>query len=125
VTAAKGYGFVFTTPLTAAACDRPFYYNFTDLRGFSWANGEYRTTLYNHARQPNDPALDCLAALMTTPDKARQYAGFGWRAARSSHPSGVNVVMADGRGAFVRDDVDPAVWRAAATRAGSESARLD
>jgi hypothetical protein len=33
--------------------------------------------------------------------------------------------MADGRGAFVRDDVDPAVWRAAATRAGAESARLD
>jgi len=45
-----GYGFIFTTPLTEPACGRPFYYNFTDPRGFSWANGEYRTTLYNNAR---------------------------------------------------------------------------
>jgi prepilin-type processing-associated H-X9-DG protein len=125
VTAAKGYGFVFTTPLTEAACDRPFYYNFTDLRGFSWANGEYRTTLYNHARRPNDPALDCLAALMTTADKARMYAGYGWRAARSLHAGGVNVAMADGRVAFVRDDIDPAAWRAAATRSGGETTDLD
>jgi prepilin-type N-terminal cleavage/methylation domain-containing protein/prepilin-type processing-associated H-X9-DG protein len=125
VTVAKGYGFVFTTPLTEAACDRPFYYNFTDLRGFSWANGEYRTTLYNHARQPNDPALDCLAALMTTADKARMYAGYGWRAARSLHAGGVNVAMADGRVAFVRDDIDPAAWRAAATRSGGETTDLD
>jgi prepilin-type processing-associated H-X9-DG protein len=53
------------------------------------------------------------------------FAGIGWRAARSSHPGGVNVVMADGRGAFVRDDVDPAVWRAAATRSGGETTDLD
>jgi prepilin-type processing-associated H-X9-DG protein len=125
VTVAKGYGFVFTTPLTEAACDRPFYYNFTDLRGFSWANGEYRTTLYNHARRPNDPALDCLAALMTTADKARMYAGYGWRAARSLHAGGVNVAMADGRVTFVRDDIDPAAWRAAATRSGGETTDLD
>ena len=125
VTVAKGYGFVFTTPLTEAACDRPFYYNFTDLRGFSWANGEYRTTLYNHARRPNAPALDCLAALMTTADKARMYAGYGWRAARSLHAGGVNVAMADGRVTFVRDDIDPAAWRAAATRSGGETTDLD
>jgi prepilin-type N-terminal cleavage/methylation domain-containing protein/prepilin-type processing-associated H-X9-DG protein len=115
-----GYGFVFDTPLTEAACSRPFYYNFTDLRGFSWANGEYRTTLYNHARLPNARDYDCLAALMSTVDLARMYAGFGWRAARSRHRGGAMVGMADGSTRFVADAVDPAVWRAAATRAGGE-----
>ena len=124
ITAATGYGFVFTAPLTDAACSRPFYYNFTDLRGFSWANGEYRTTLYNHARRPNDPALDCLAAQMSSADLARMYAGYGWRAARSRHPGGVNVALADGAVRFVDDGVDPAVWKAAATRAGGEAAAL-
>jgi hypothetical protein len=116
-----GYGFTFTAPLDEGPCSRPFYYNFTDLRGFSWANGEYRTTLYNHTRVPNSPVLDCLAALMSTPDLARMYAGYGWRAARSRHPSGVNVVKADGSGQFVGDSVDPAVWKALATRAGGEA----
>jgi prepilin-type N-terminal cleavage/methylation domain-containing protein/prepilin-type processing-associated H-X9-DG protein len=115
-----GYGFVFTTPLTEAACSRPFYYNFTDLRGFSWANGEYRTALYNHARQPNSGALDCLAALMTTADVAKMYAGYGWRTARSRHRGGVTVGLADGSVRFVADAVDPAVWAAAATIAGGE-----
>ena len=122
IDAATGYGFVFVTPLTDAACRRPFYYNFTDLRGFSWANGEYRTTLYNHGRRPSDPTLDCLAALTSTTDVEKMYAGYGWRAARSRHPGGVNVLMADGSGQFVEDGVDPAVWKALATRAGGEVA---
>jgi len=119
-----GYGFVFATPLSDAACSRPFYYNFTDLRGFSWANGEYRTTLYNHARPPNSREYDCLAALMTSVDLARMYAGFGWRAARSRHRGGAMVGMADGSTRFVGDAIDAAVWRAAATRAGGETESL-
>lgn len=125
IAVATGYGFVFVTPLTDAACARPFYYNFTDLRGFSWANGEYRTTLYNHARVPNSPTLDCLAALMSTTDLAKMYAGYGWRAARSRHPGGVNVITADGAAHFVTDRVDPAVWKALATRAGGEVAGFE
>ncbi|MFM7205262.1 MAG: DUF1559 domain-containing protein [Planctomycetaceae bacterium] len=124
ITAATSYGFTFTTPLTEAACGRPFYYNFTDLRGFSWANGEYRTTLYNHARPPDSEALDCLAALMTTADRARMYAGYGWRAARSRHRGGVHVGMADGGVRFVADEIDPAIWSAAATIAGGEGLPL-
>jgi prepilin-type processing-associated H-X9-DG protein len=52
------------------------------------------------------------------------YAGYGWRAARSRHPGGVNVALADGAVRFVEDGVDPAVWKAAATRAGSEALAL-
>jgi prepilin-type N-terminal cleavage/methylation domain-containing protein/prepilin-type processing-associated H-X9-DG protein len=121
VDATTGYGFTFTAPLTEPACSRPFYYNFTDLRGFSWANGEYRTTLFNATRPPNATDFDCLTALMNTTDFARMYAGYGWRAARSRHPGGVTVGMADGSVRFVANDIDPAAWRAAATRAGGET----
>jgi prepilin-type N-terminal cleavage/methylation domain-containing protein/prepilin-type processing-associated H-X9-DG protein len=116
-----GYAFIFATPLSDAGCNRPLYYNFTDYRGFSWANGEYRTALYNHAREPNARTLDCLAAVMNTADKAKQYAGYGWRTARSRHAGGVNVVFADTAVRFVDDGIDPAAWRAAATRAGGEA----
>ena len=125
INASTGYGFVFVTPLTEAACARPFYYNFTDLRGFSWANGEYRTTLYNHARAPNSPVMDCLAALMSTADLDKMYAGYGWRAARSRHPGGVNVMAADGAAHFVMDSVDPVVWKALSTRAGGGAAGFE
>jgi len=37
-------------------------------------------------------------------------------AARSAHHEGVNVVMADGSGHFINDDIDLEVWRALATR---------
>jgi Protein of unknown function (DUF1559). len=119
-----GYGFVFVAPLTEAACSRPFYYNFTDLRGFSWVNGEYRTTLYNHARPPNAEAFDCLAALMSTTDLSRMYAGYGWRTARSRHPGGVNAAAADGSVHFLSDDIDPVIWQGLSTRSGGEPAAI-
>ena len=118
------YAFVMRAPLTDPICRAAARWNKEDLRGFSWANGEYRTTLYNHARRPNDPEIDCIGVVMSTSDKARLYAAYGWRAARSRHAGGVNVVMADGSGQFVGDSVDPAVWKALATRAGGEAAGL-
>lgn len=119
---ATAYAFTFFTPLSDTRCSRARNWNFTDLRGFSWANGEYRTTLYNHGRLPNDGRIDCIGVLMTTSDIARLYAGFGWRAARSRHPGGANVALLDTAVRFVDDTVDPEIWRAAATRAGGEAA---
>jgi len=119
---ATAYAFTFFTPLSDTRCSRARNWNFTDLRGFSWANGEYRTTLYNHGRLPNDGRIDCIGVLMTTSDIARLYAGYGWRAARSRHPGGANVALADAAVRFVDDSVDPEIWRAAATRAGGEAA---
>jgi prepilin-type N-terminal cleavage/methylation domain-containing protein len=40
---------------------------------------------------------------------------------RSYHPGGVQVAMVDGSGQTVSNDVDLAVWRAMATRAGGET----
>jgi type II secretory pathway pseudopilin PulG len=49
------YAYVFAAPVTESACDQAFQYNVTDPRGFSWANGEIRSALYNHFAPPNSP----------------------------------------------------------------------
>jgi prepilin-type processing-associated H-X9-DG protein len=115
------YAVIFSVPLTANRCSRAVNWNLTNRRGFSWANGEYRTGLYNHARTPNSSLIDCIGVEMAS-DVKIQYAGYGWRAARSRHPGGVNVLMADGSAQFVEDGVAPAVWTALSTRAGGEVA---
>ena len=126
VTAANAYAFVMRAPLSAEMCGNTAVWNFSDPRGFSWANGEYRTTLYNHARRPNDPVMDCMGVLMTPPADRRDmlYAAYGWRAARSRHPGGVQVALADGGTRFVSDAIDAVVWQASSTRAGGEVASL-
>ena len=42
------------------------------------------------------------------------------KAARSRHPGGVNVLFGDGSCHFVRDDIDPLVWKALGTMNGGE-----
>lgn len=118
---ATAYVFFLGAPLADGPCNAAQMLNYTDLRGFSWANGEYRTTLYNHARQPNDATIDCLGVIMNTADKKLMYASYGLRTARSRHPGGVSVGFGDGSVRFVADGVAAAVWKAAATRAGGEA----
>lgn len=126
VTPENAYRFVMSAPLSESSCAATAVWNFSDPRGFSWANGEYRTTLYNHQYPPNAATLDCMGVLMSPPPGRmdRLYAAYGWRAARSRHVGGVNVALADGAVRFVEDGVDPAVWKAAATRAGGEAITL-
>ena len=68
------------------------------------------------------PALP-LAAQEASPPPVTPAAGFtasGWRAARSRHAGGVNLLLGDGSVRFVRDSVAPATWMALGTRAGGE-----
>ncbi|MBX3414528.1 MAG: DUF1559 domain-containing protein [Pirellulales bacterium] len=114
------YAFVFTAPLTEAACANPFQWNVSNRKGFAWANGEYRCALYNHYRTPNTPQIDCVAnQVIGAAD--RRYSVYGWRSARSRHPGGVNVTMTDGSARFAADNIDPAIWQAISTRSGKES----
>lgn len=113
------YKFVFVAPLTENICEVTNQWNVTDPRGFSWANGEYRCALYNHYRTPNAAVPDCMGVLVGGNVQVK-YTPFGWRAARSLHPGGVNVLWADGSLRFVRDTVDPVVWQEASTIAGEE-----
>jgi prepilin-type N-terminal cleavage/methylation domain-containing protein/prepilin-type processing-associated H-X9-DG protein len=113
------YAFIYAVPLTDAACKQARTWNFTDLRGFSWANGEYRCTLYNHKWGPNSPNLDCVSSQITG-DISTRYACYGWRTARSRHRGGVNMLMADGSAWFCTDDVDEFTWTALSTREKNE-----
>ena len=103
-------------PLTDAGCAAPYGWNETNHRGYLWMNGEIRCSSYNHYYRPNDALYDCV----TGSGASTGYAGFGWRAARSAHPGGVDVVMFDGTANFISDSVDLAIWQAIATRAGNE-----
>lgn len=113
------YRFTFAAPLNATVCAVTSMWNIQDPRGFSWANGEYRTTFYNHRSTPNSTEHDCISSMLSG-NVDRRFTPFGWRAARSQHPGGVNVMRMDGSIDFINNDIDLAVWRALSTRAGGE-----
>lgn len=117
------YTYIFAAPLTEARCNASIVYNFTDRRGFSWASGEYRCALYNHYLPPNAAMLDCMATDNST-DPVYQWSAWGWRAARSYHPGGVNLALLDGSVRFVTDNIDLGVWKAMSTCEGRELVEL-
>jgi hypothetical protein len=115
------YGFAMGFPLTTAACEATELWNLSDPPAFSWANGEFRSAMYNHWATPNARQFDCITAETIGPPE-RQYAAYGWRAARSNHAGGVNGALVDGSCRWYADAVDLAVWQALATRAGEDHA---
>lgn len=113
------YRFHAVTPMTDASCNAATLYNVSDPRGFSWVNGEYRCGLYNHYYSPNTKLHDCVSVVFAgTPDV--RFTPYGWRAARSYHVYGVNVLMGDGAMRFINNNIDMISWQALATRQGSE-----
>ena len=117
----REYKSVLAAPISDALCNGASIWNLTDPRGFSWANGEYRSALYNHYQTPNSRTPDCIGVMMAgTP--ATRYTPYGWRAARSQHNGGVNLLLADGGLRFVSNDIEASVWKALATIRGNELA---
>jgi len=107
--------------LTVGGCNGAQKWNYQDGRQFAWVSGEFRCALYNHYYLPNSTTPDCIGDIITGPkNPATNYSAYGWKAARSRHPAGVNLLMADGSVQFVLDQIDPFVWNAWGTRAGSE-----
>ncbi|MFM7737912.1 MAG: DUF1559 domain-containing protein, partial [Planctomycetota bacterium] len=113
------YGFVYQAPLTPAIAANVNQWNVTNRRGFMWINGEYRCTLYNHYYGPNSRTPDLLGVRMSGPPEKR-LTGYGWRAARSRHPGGVNIGLADGSTRFVAESIDLTIWQGLATPRGRE-----
>jgi prepilin-type N-terminal cleavage/methylation domain-containing protein/prepilin-type processing-associated H-X9-DG protein len=113
------YRFIYTAPLTDALANSAVIWNVTNRRGFMWINGEYRCTLYNHYYGPNSATPDVLGVTFN-PDPAKRFTGYGWRAARSWHPGGVNVALGDGSVRLVSDTIDLAIWRGLSTLRGGE-----
>lgn len=78
-------------------------------RGANWVDGDYGVGIYNHYYTPNSKSPDCL-----------RHSNPGWKAARSRHSGGVNVLFGDGGVRFVKDSIALNTWQALATRAGGE-----
>jgi prepilin-type N-terminal cleavage/methylation domain-containing protein/prepilin-type processing-associated H-X9-DG protein len=111
--------------LTDAKCDASLKYNSiassgNDPRGFAWCSGEYRCATYNHYYPPNSTTCDCITSVTVDPTpppaKPLLYAAYGWRAARSLHPGGVNILLADGSLHYIADEIDLNLWRGLSTR---------
>jgi prepilin-type N-terminal cleavage/methylation domain-containing protein len=113
------YKFLFFAPLTDAAVASASTWNYTDPRGFSWANGEYRNSLFNTYYVPNSSMHDCMGVFLGG-GLPRIYTPFGWKTARSRHPAGVNALRADGSLTFLANSIDSSIWRSISTRAGRE-----
>lgn len=113
------YKFAFSSPLSETLCESAAQWNVTDPRGFAWVNGEYRCGLYNHRLTPNSTVPDCMGVQIGG-NLSTKFTPYGWRAARSRHVGGVNVLMADSSLRFYADDVEPSAWRAIATIDGGE-----
>lgn len=118
------YRFTFAAPLTDQSCASAPVWNYTDPRGFSWANGEYRNGLYNHYYPPNAPIADCISPFLGG-GFPTIYTPFGWKTARSKHSGGVNALRADSSLTFIADSIDASVWKAISTRNGSEVPSVD
>jgi type II secretory pathway pseudopilin PulG len=117
------YKFFLSAPLTDSACAITPLWNVSNPRGFAWVNGEYRCAMYNHYYPPNHKLPDCIG-VMIGGGLQLEYTPFGWRTARSLHPGGVNLLLADSSVQFVTDSIDAAIWKALSTREGGESTGL-
>ena len=100
-----------------------------DLRGFSWwgdaatfeayltPNSSFPDVIFSAyycINQPPNPP--CIVATTALPEVL---------AARSRHPGGVNVALADGSVRLMKDSIDVRMWRALSTTAGAEIAWED
>ncbi|MFO0960064.1 MAG: DUF1559 domain-containing protein [Isosphaeraceae bacterium] len=100
------------TPLSEAECRAATATFFR--RNSAWVQGSYQHALYSHYLAPNSKTPDCYR---------QQY--HGWKAPRSRHAGGVNVLFGDGTVRFLKDSVNLAAWRALSTKAGGEVVSSD
>ena len=87
-------------------CGSPVEYR--SDRNTRWADGDAYETLYDHGYPPNAAQVDCIST------------SANWKAARSKHPGGANVLRADGGVRFVANGADAATWQGLGSRAGGE-----
>jgi prepilin-type N-terminal cleavage/methylation domain-containing protein/prepilin-type processing-associated H-X9-DG protein len=74
---------------------------------------------------PINNRMHCGTESNTTPTRHQTINGQFYAAARSNHPGGVNAAMSDGSVRFVKDSVNPDVWRGLGTRSGGEVLSAD
>jgi prepilin-type processing-associated H-X9-DG protein len=82
--------------------------NWQTDRNSKWADGDVYCSIYDHHWTPNVSKWDCISGT------------YSWRAARSGHAGGVNLLLADGSVRFVPNSVNPDTWRYLGSRNGGE-----
>lgn len=108
----RGLGYSVDEALASCAAKDGPSEGFLSATGLTWFVGSGAQTWYFHSVGPNSEVIDC--AFPST------YPTTGIIGARSNHPGGVVVGIADGSARFVSDSVSLDVWRALGTRAGRE-----
>ena len=97
-------------PLDEARCSTPGASAQTNRNG-RWADGWPRYSGYDHYLAPNSSVPDCG---VVSPMRGL------WKAARSRHPGGVNLLLCDGSVRFVSDSIGLQTWRGLGSRSGGE-----
>ncbi len=95
-----------------------------DHRGFTWWGWSAGFETYDlpNATGPDymQRGVDCVPEGLNPPCLGSSVANRFKAAARSRHPSGVNVVMCDGSVHFVTDSIELGVWRTASSIDGED-----
>jgi prepilin-type processing-associated H-X9-DG protein len=91
----------------------------TSRQGMSWVMGEMCCSLYNHVAPPNQTSCAGNPFPGTMANMAMQVPP------SSNHPGGVNVLMGDASGRFIKSTVDVRTWRNVGTRNGGEVISAD
>lgn len=89
-------------------------------KGQPWSDGLWTRTLYDHFLTINLPTCG-----NTQSRSWPRRETLGASPASSSHPSGADILFADGHLEFIRDSVSIETWRALGTRNGGEIASTD
>jgi prepilin-type N-terminal cleavage/methylation domain-containing protein len=95
-----------------------------DIRG-DMLNDDTPCTMFQTINAPNSgfdfSVFQPSPANPENPPYAKPTDGYNYKSARSRHPGGVNVIMADCSQKFVSDDIAIDVWRAMGTMNGGET----
>jgi prepilin-type processing-associated H-X9-DG protein len=92
------------------------YVNRLQQSGGRWADGAMFYTRYHGILAPNQPSCNF---------GSDDWNGQQIVTATSRHPGGVNLMLADGSARFVRDTINPEVWKAVSTISGGEIVNAD
>jgi prepilin-type N-terminal cleavage/methylation domain-containing protein/prepilin-type processing-associated H-X9-DG protein len=91
----------------------------TSRQGMTWVMGEMCCTAYNHVAPPNSTTCAGTGFPGNMANMSMQVPP------SSLHAGGVNVLMGDGSGRFIKSSVDLQTWRSLGTRNGGEVISAD